>query len=480
MQAKDGRKEKENDSAGWKAILKGGARSAVLSAFRVAMSCELCYNTHSSQAEETPMESMTVACVQQRMSIPATHKEFEAEARRFLRQTQAKGVRLTVFPELAGVMLAPPLISGLKLGFIKREDAGKKRDAGFLSRRLGSLAGTTASAMGGGFRGSLERLLQKKSDVLADAYAETFGRLAREFGTSIVAGSLYLYDEETGTVRNRAYFFDAAGEVQGHQDKFNLHPDERQFASPGSELNVFDTRYGRFGLLIGRDILYPELGRMLAAKGADLLVGISASHGSAQANVIRSALAMRAEENQVFAAASFLLGPDYLTRDVRADFYGQSAILAPISLTQKGDGLLMQAGTDHTEGLVATELDLEALYNLRQISGFRPRQEMNLGNLRTALADFYQQGLTIQQAIDMSLSPLAEEAPEEAPEEAQVGVSEGMPQDQIFGPVPLDAEPPDSTEEAAPQASEPESAGAAEVLSVPEALSLGGEDQPGT
>jgi predicted amidohydrolase len=425
------------------------------------------------------MESMTVACIQQRMSIPASHKEFEAEARRFLRQTQAKGVRLTIFPELAGVMLAPPLISGLKLGFIKREDAGKKRDAGFLSRRLGSLAGTTASAMGGGFRGSLERLLQKKSDVLLDAYVETFGRLAREFGTAIVAGSLYLYDEETGTVRNRAYLFDAAGEVQGHQDKFNLHADERQFASPGSDLSVFDTRYGRFGLLIGRDILYPELGRMLAAKGADLLVGISASHGAAQASVIRSALATRAEENQLFAAASFLLGPDYLTRDARADFYGQSAILAPISLTQKGDGVLTQAGTDHTEGLVAAELDLEALYNLRQISGFRPRQEMNLGNLGTALADFYLQGLTIQQAIDMSLTPPAEEVPEGGQVEVPKEVPEEVPEDQTFGLVPLDAEPQDSTEESAQQASEPESAAVVEVPSVPEALSLGGEDQPG-
>jgi predicted amidohydrolase len=426
------------------------------------------------------MESMIVACIQQRMSIPKTHEEFEAEARRFLRQAQAKGVQLTIFPELAGLMLAPPLISGLKLGFIKREDEGKRREAGFISRRLGSLAGTTASALGGGFRGSLERLLQKKSDVLRDAYLETFGRLAREFGTAIVAGSLYLHDEETGTLRNRAYFFDVSGDVQGYQDKFNLTPDEQQLASPGSDLTVFDTRHGRFGLLIGRDILYPELARMLAAQGADLLVGMSASHGSAQANAIRSALGVRAEENQVFTAASFLLGPDYLSRDAREDFYGQSAILAPISLTDRGDGLLVQTGTDHTEGLIAAELDLEALDNLRQLSGFRPRQEMHLGSLGLVLADFYQQALTIEQAIDRSISPsmeeVLEETPQEAPQEAAEEIPEKAPEERTFEPAPLTEAPQETEELSFPEA---EMEDVAEIPSIPEALSLGREDEPG-
>ena len=95
------------------------------------------------------MEKLTVACVQQRMRILPTHEEFEAEARRFLRQAQAKAAQVTIFPEFTGVMLAPPLISGFKLGFIKREDQGKQRGAGFLSRSLGKVSGTTAGALGG-------------------------------------------------------------------------------------------------------------------------------------------------------------------------------------------------------------------------------------------------------------------------------------------------------------------------------------------
>jgi predicted amidohydrolase len=399
------------------------------------------------------MENLNVVCVQQRMSILASHEDFEAEARRFLRLAQAKAAQLTIFPELTGVMLAPPLISGVKLGFIKRGDRGKRPDAGLLSRGLGHFAGTTADAMGGGFRGSLERLLRKNSGALRDAYFEMFGRLAREFGTAIVGGSLYLYDEETETVRNRAYVFDVDGEVLGYQDKFNLAPDEQAIAAPGTNQTVFDTRHGRFGLLIGRDTLYPELARMLAIQGADLLIGIMATPGMAPAKVVRSALALRTEENQVFAAGSFLIGPNHLGREKREEYYGQSALLAPISLTIKGDGILTQVGTDHTEGVIASELDMEGLYNLRNTSGFRPRQEMNLGTLGLDLADFYSKGSTIEQAVERyTPSPI-----------------ELIPEPEVVEPV---VEPVEALPEA------PESEEEALYPSVPEALSLTSQDEP--
>lgn len=398
------------------------------------------------------MENLTVACVQQRMQILPTHVEFEAEARRFLRQAQAKAAHLTIFPELTGVMMAPPLISGLKLGFIKRDDQGKQRGAGFLSRGLGRVSGTTAGVLGGGFRGSLERLLKKNNDALRDAYFDMFGRLAREFGTAIVAGSLYLCDEETGTVKNRAYVFDVDGEVLGYQDKFNLAPDEQDLATPGSELTVFHARHGRVGLLIGRDVLYPELVRLLAVKGADLLIGISASPGVAQASMLRSALALRAEENQFFAAASFLLGPNHLGRGGRDEFFGQSALLAPISLTPRGDGVLVQVGTDRTEGLIASTLPMDELHHLRQTSRFRPRQEMHLGSLGPVLAEIYQQGLSIEQAIEQGVGGPTEPLSEPAPFEAVV-----------------QAEPSEEVPEAELGISYP---------SMPEAISLAGEQSP--
>jgi predicted amidohydrolase len=410
------------------------------------------------------------------MSIPPTHEEFEAIARRFLRQAQAKAAQLTIFPELTGVMLAPPLISGFKRSFIQRDDQGKRPTAGILSRSMGRLAGTTGGAVGGGFRGSLERLLRKRSDELRDAYVAIFGRLAREYSTIIVAGSLYLYDEETGSVKNRSYVFDVAGEVVGYQDKLNMTADEQELASPGSTLNVLQTRYGRLGIVLGLDALYPEVSRLLAMQGADLLIGITASPGAAQAGAVRSALATRAEENQVFVACGFLLGPNYLGRENRENLYGQSALLAPISLTRKGDGTLLQAGTDRTETIIAGELPADELHALRETGRFRPRQQLWLGEFGPILADFYQQALTIEQVIERDLAPAEEVAEEEAPlfepaEEDAIFKPTEEEKAPVFAPVALEPELPEDEPE---ETSETEAGSV--YPSVAEVLSLTGEE----
>jgi predicted amidohydrolase len=419
------------------------------------------------------MNNLTVACVQQRMSIQPTREEFESEARRFLRQAQAKAARIAIFPELAGVMLAPPLISSLKLGFLKREDESKQPGTGLLSRTWGRVAGTTAEALGGGFRGSLERLVQKKSGDFQDLYLDTFGQLAREYGMIIVGGSIYLHDEESGGLRNRAFVFDVDGSILGYQDKLNVAPAEQALAEPGAELSVINTRHGRLGLLIGQDALYPELGRLLAVQNADLLVGLAASPGAAQAAIVRSAISLRAEENQVFAAVSFLLGANYLSRGTQEEFFGQSAVLAPISLTPKGDGILVQAGTNRTETLIAADIDHSALQQLRETSRFRPRSQMHLGNLGPVLAEMYGAGLTIEGAIEQDLAGLGEPALEEPGPEFE----ELEPEFEEPAPEEPELETPVVPEFAVPEAPLPELPAdvTVDIPSVPEALSLTGQ-----
>jgi predicted amidohydrolase len=312
-------------------------------------------------------------------------------------------------------------------------------------------------------------LLGKNSDALQDVHLQTFGKLAREFGVAIVAGSLYLRDEETGTVRSRAYVFDGDGAVLGFQDKLNLTPAESAFASPGEELRVFETWFGRLGILIGRDALIPELGRALAIRGVDLLIGISATPGAAQARAVRSAMVLRAEENQVFAGSAFLLGPNYLDSQNREEYYGQSAVIAPISLSARGDGILIQAGTHRSEGVVVADLDADGLQTLRETSRFRPRLEMQLGDASPALAEFYRRGMTIEEAVAQQRAvfrPIEEPfhmvplASEETPKKVWEAADE-LPEAVLPEPELPESEPPE------PEADDL-------LLSVPEAMSLSG------
>jgi predicted amidohydrolase len=358
------------------------------------------------------MDKVTIACVQQRNVIVSSQEEFEALARRFIRLAQAKSAQLVIFPELAGLMLAPSLFSGIKRSFIKRADKGKQPGAGAVQRGVKRLADAAAGALGG-YWGSMDGLLRKNSGGLWQAYVDTFGRLAQESGIIIVGGSLYVRDYETDTLRHRACVFGTDGQILGYQDKLNLTTDEQEWVVPGTDLAILDAPFGRFGLLIGQDLLYPELARLLAVQGAELLVGIAAIPGAAQAQIIRSALALRAEENQMFTAASFLLGPNYLGQASREDYLGQSAVLAPTSLTNRGSGVLTQVGTNRAESLIAAELDYEQLRHLWRTSDFRPRQQMNLGNLGLILAEIYRDGLTIEQGIEQRIAgPAAESAPE--------------------------------------------------------------------
>jgi predicted amidohydrolase len=395
---------------------------------------KLCYNRSNLDMEGDLMKNLTVACIQPRMAVFETREAFEAEARRFLRQAQAKAAQLAIFPELVGLMLAPPLISGVKKGLIKRVAQARHSEASFMAQRVGSVSKAAAGALGGGFRGSLARLLRKNGDQLEAVYLETFGALAREFEMCIAGGSLYLYDPESETVRHRAYLFNAEGEVLGFQDKLNLSVDEVDLASPGNDLAAIETPFGRVGLLLGQDAMYPELARGLAIQGADLLIGLVANPGVASAAVIRSALALRAEENQVFVAASFLLGPNLLGQGSQNTYFGRSALLAPISLTPKGDGIVMQAGTDRTESFFAAELDGEALESMRQTSRFQPRREMHLGNLGPVLAEMYRDGLTVDEAIAQRLAAPPEPVAEPPAPEPFAKVAPAEPEAEVPSP----------------------------------------------
>jgi hypothetical protein len=206
-------------------------------------------------------------------------------------------------------------------------------------------------------------------------------------------------------------------------------------------------------------------------------------------------MALRAEENQVFAASSFLLGPNYLDGQNKEDFFGQSAVLGPISLSAGGDGVLVQAGTNRTEGVVVAELDADAMQALRETSRFRPRHDVQLGDAGPTLVDFYRNALTIEEAVartriaavpapepsgfvpmaadDESEAPPEDFAPPEEREEAMLPES---PSDLAE----VDTESPD--QEVLDQ-SQPAEVDAAEAIepdtgdlpgSVPEAMSLSG------
>jgi predicted amidohydrolase len=407
------------------------------------------------------MSKVIIGVVQQTMRVHESTDAYKADVRRFMRQVKSKHADMVVFPELSGLMLAYPLISGVKRGLLKRADrAGRRRSP--LAKVLGRVAGTTARTLGSGMQGSLTRLLRKRHGELFDSYIEFFADVAAEYEMYVVGGSVYLYDEDLDEVRNVCYVFDPHGEIVGHQEKLVLTRQDEELCSPGDRMVVLPTELGKLGVIIGSDVLYPEPARALAVQGADLLVAPAACPGPVLYRQVREAFHARVQENQLYGAISFLVGPNNLGQ---GQYAGRSAVLAPMELTTRRSGVLQEVGAANVESFVAAECDSDALRQLWETSDPPLRHRLPLA-CGAVLSSFYGAGRAVAEGYAEPEEMLEEVLPElpaevlvlEEPVEeiAEEGVEVVLEEEgELVTPIPVsvadsevvEEEPPDTAEE---------------------------------
>lgn len=119
-----------------------------------------------------------------------------------------------------------------------------------------------------------------------------------------------------------------------------------RFAREGDDLPVFDTPFGRVGILVCFDVRPPEAARVLALKGADLIVvATNWPNGASKAPDVL--VPARAVENRVFVAACNRVGSEN-----GYGFIGRSSAVDPTG------AVLCSAAEDET--LLVAELDLAA------------------------------------------------------------------------------------------------------------------------
>lgn len=338
------------------------------------------------------MERFTVACVQQRIRLPVSLDEYRESGRRFLRAAQQKNARLVIFPELGGVMLAPPLLEDFRSSLLKRADVGRRRSASPWQRLVGSLAGSAAGMLKASYLNGVASLLEVGAPLLWERYVELFGGLAKEFTMTVVAPSAYLPDPFDGVIRNLAVVFGPDGAIAGAQAKVILAPEDERFCQPGAAWDVIHTEAGALGLMLGNDVLFPEVGRLLAFQGAEALLALGAVTSQAQYHKLRAGALARMQDNQLFAACSFLVGMDALSLTGQAATYlGKSAIFAPQELTPRFNGVLVEMGNYGSEGVLTAEWDFTALRALWEKSNSQFRHQFNASQASQMLATIYRQ-----------------------------------------------------------------------------------------
>jgi len=151
---------------------------------------------------------------------------------------------------------------------------------------------------------------------------------AKRLGVHVVWPS-YRRGGERGMVYNSSMLIGPQGEIVGIYDKTHPAPWERRdhggWAEVGTRADVFETELGNIGMTICYDGDFPELSRLLAVKGAEIIIRAAALQRSYDIWYITTAA--RAYDNHVYVLASNLVGPDAC-----GNFgFGHSMIVNPIA-----------------------------------------------------------------------------------------------------------------------------------------------------
>ncbi len=107
---------------------------------------------------------------------------------------------------------------------------------------------------------------------LADStqeFKKIFQKLALKYKIDIVAGSII--EKSKKGYFNVSYYIDSSGKIKARYEKINLWLSERNHISAGNKICVFNTKFGKIGLSICWDLMFPEVFRKMARKGAKII-----------------------------------------------------------------------------------------------------------------------------------------------------------------------------------------------------------------
>ncbi len=209
----------------------------------------------------------------------------------------------------------------------------------------------------------------RKLAAMHDKYVNMFKRLAKKHQLYIIGGTAPVLRKD-GHLYNVSHFFTPNGKVYT-QDKLHITPSERDLWNirPGNGLKVFDTPLGRIAIQVCYDIEFPELSRLLALAGVEVIfVPFSTDEKKAYHRIRYSAQA-RAVENYVYTVISGNAGnlpnKQYLLN------YSQSAILTPSDFAFPTHAVAAEADPN-VETVVIGELALTNLAKQREVGSVRP------------------------------------------------------------------------------------------------------------
>ncbi|WP_428667273.1 carbon-nitrogen hydrolase [Runella sp.] len=189
---------------------------------------------------------------------------------------------------------------------------------------------------------------------------ELFGDLAKELGIVIIAS---LFEKRApGLYHNTTAVLDADGSYLGKYRKMHIPDDpgyyEKFYFTPGDlGYKVFNTKFGKLGILICWDQWYPEAARITSLMGAEILfyptaIGWDTNEQDSATNEEQYNAWQTIQRSHSVANGVYVVSVNRVGREADQQFWGGSFVSNPF-------GSLLYLASHDKEEVKVVELDLD-------------------------------------------------------------------------------------------------------------------------
>ncbi len=205
---------------------------------------------------------------------------------------------------------------------------------------------------------AMEKLAEHTKEI-----CQKIQEFAVSYNVNIIAGSMPLVERDK--LYNVSYLCHRNGKLDSYR-KVHITPNEFKYYGMvgGNEVKVFDTDCGKIGLLICYDVEFPELSRILADQGMQILFVPFMTDTQNGYIRVRHCAQARAIENECYVAIAGSVGnlPRVSNMDIQ---YSQSAVFTPSDFAFPNNAIKAEA-TPNTEMVLIADVDLYALRDLHE------------------------------------------------------------------------------------------------------------------
>lgn len=208
---------------------------------------------------------------------------------------------------------------------------------------------------------------------------EALSKMAISYNVNIIGGSMP--EIRNGDLYNVGYFLHRNGKIDGYT---KIHPtpsEEYEWGMKGGDkVHIIETDAGKVGVLICYDVEFPELGRLLADEGMQILFVPFLTDTQNAYNRVRFCAQARAIENECYVAIAGNVGnlPKVHNMDLQ---FAQSGVFTPSDFAFPVNGIKAEA-SPNTETIVVSDVDLTLLTELHEYG--------SVTNLKDRRKDLYQ------------------------------------------------------------------------------------------